>query len=283
MYNILVSEGDVDMGIEASGEFAGFSREDLELKPQYPVIVPAGLRDSELMKQRPDGPIIFVDSRDPNTATVINQDTWGPKLKRDGRAETIAISSIALRRFAAIILHTSPRTPEDSHDKTIEILSGLLKKPNDAIANQHLGVIAVVEDQGSDTRTGWREDGLRKHGIIIDRRGGKQAVFQSGDYTISMGRVAKKTILPEHLKADPQSKDVKEKREPGDVIELPTTCGDCGQHLKEKYYEKSGRHAVLLIRQVECDNKAHRRGPNVISNIFIRTLRPLDKNPNPKP
>lgn len=175
---------------------------NLELEGQYPVIIPSEVRKSKLFQQRPHGEkgdpksdVVYIDARNPNTAIVIDANTWGPKLNR-GKPVYLDVSGIVGRTFAAIIYHTPPRTPEKSFTEEIGNVAGLLRrtseKENKIITGQHVGVLFIVEDKGKDTIKQWREQFLRNIGIVVPQEKEHPAILETetSEFIISQGRLA---------------------------------------------------------------------------------------------
>lgn len=343
---------------------------DLEFEKVYEMAIPPEVKNSQLMAQRPKGLILYIDQRDPDTATVINPQTWQPLLKK-GKPERITVSKIVGRRVAAVIYHTPPRTPtpEGAFEQELANAASLLNRTEDEnegiITSHHLGALFVVEDKGEDKIKRWREQSMNNIGLVMsigDRQEAERLkVLETDKYLITSGRKEKKhspvnlfesrggryfrsqidrgtanlkrqgyevdtTKLIEEARrssvppdtigrikdagnvvitnratgsrieqtrrgtfksrastddySEPTLEDIRKATEapkkyvpqPGDVRILDRTCGDCGEHLKERYFSKPGEYALLLIREVVCDSKAHRRGEKVVSNDFIRSL-----------
>ena len=175
--------------------------EDLALNLQIPMIIPKEIRDFRLAGQLPPGNIAYIDLREAEVIRFVDQRTWKPVTvwKNETR---INLEEKKKKRFAAIILHTPPRTPDDAYDEQIKEFADNLSiksKENGVAIRQKLGTLFIVEDRGADERIGWREAQMTKHGLVVDKEKGERSVIVTSDYIISQGRRQKKRV-PVNLK-----------------------------------------------------------------------------------
>jgi len=146
--------------------------ENLVLSP--PMVIPEEIKDIELTGQIPAGEIAYFDIANPNLR-LVDRKTWRPVM-HGGREKGTDPKHLP-KKFAAIILHTPPRTPENSYEEEIYRLSSLLKRSskkdeNKVTVQQNLGVLFIVEDLASDMRIGWRQDALAikgTKGLVVNK------------------------------------------------------------------------------------------------------------------
>ena len=145
--------------------------ENLALK--VPMVIPKEIEELEDAGQLPAGGIVYFDIADPELRPV-DRTTWRPIMK--ARKEKRLNPNRIPKTFAAIILHTPARTPDNSYEDIINKLSTLLmrsmqKDENGVTTGQKLGTLFIVEDRGEDTGIGWRQDKLAikgKKGLVVD-------------------------------------------------------------------------------------------------------------------
>jgi len=189
--------------------------ESLDLKAQHPMVVPGIIKDLELVRHLPLGDIAYFDVAEPDNFRLVNRETWQGKLTK-GVEKRILREEKSKHGFAAIILHTPARTEDASHEEEIGKLFRLLarrtpKKENGKTVDQRLAMLFVVEEKGKDRTIGWRQDQLRRNGLVAEKtRGGSVIITDS--HIISFGRREKlspvinleegpstKHMIPSHL------------------------------------------------------------------------------------
>jgi len=178
---------------------AGMSQaiESLDLRMQTPMVIPKEIKNLELSGQLPKGDIAYIDVSEPDTIRLVDQETWHPITK--GGIEKRANFEHAQKRFAAIILHTPSRTPENSYTENIHQVSNLLKihvskDGSGATTGQDLGTLFIVEDKGKDTGIGWRQKQLTQEGLVVNP-GHNKSVITTDKYVITCARRRKKRLI----------------------------------------------------------------------------------------
>jgi len=164
--------------------------ENLVLNP--PMVIPEEIKDIELTGQIPAGEIAYFDIANPNLR-LVDRKTWQPVM-HGGREKGTDPKHLP-KTFAAIILHTPPRTPENSYEEEIYRLSNLLKRSskkdeNKVTVQQNLGVLFIVEDLASDMRIGWRQDALAikgARGLVVNKTH-EGSVIVTDSHIISFAR-----------------------------------------------------------------------------------------------
>lgn len=164
--------------------------ENLVLSP--PMVIPEEIKNIELTGQIPTGEIAYFDIANPNLR-LVDRRTWQPVM-HGGREKGTDPKHLP-KTFAAIILHTPPRTPENSYEKEIYRLSNLLKRSskkdeNKVTVQQNLGVLFIVEDLASDMRIGWRQDALAIKGAkgLVVNKAHEGSVMVTDSHIISFAR-----------------------------------------------------------------------------------------------
>lgn len=169
---------------------------DILRSPQIPVEFPNGIRTTRLWQQLPPGQIAYLDTRlDPHTVHFLDQE--GHPVMVHGVEKTEDIRKKEKAKNPAVVIHTPPRTPENSFGEYLDpVVERLTRKTTrdhlKRIIEQSMGVLVIVEDVGDDVRIGWREDQLRSLGLVVDKERGERIVFQSGNKLVTMGRIVKK-------------------------------------------------------------------------------------------
>jgi hypothetical protein len=168
----------------------GFPGENLELKGQYPMVIPEALRNLELAHQLPSGDISYFDVAEPDNFRLVNRETWQGILKK-GIERRIRKEEAFKHRFAAIILHTPARTSDAPYEKEIKELSRFIRrtseKENGITVEQNLGMLFVVEEKGKDQNVGWRQAQLTRSGLVVEKTHGGSVVV-TDLHVISFGR-----------------------------------------------------------------------------------------------
>lgn len=163
--------------------------EKLILRVQFPMVIPKEIKTFNLTKQLPPGDIAYFDPRELNTLRFIDQITWAPIVKKG--VEIRANPREVKHRYAALIIYTPPRNPDDTVDNIIQQLSHLLKitskKENRITIEQNLGVLFIVEQKDKDQRIGWRQNQLTRSGLVVDKKKGESVVL-TDSYIISFAR-----------------------------------------------------------------------------------------------
>jgi len=162
----------------------------LALRMQIPMVIPKEIKDLELFGQLPKGDIAYIDVSEPDTIRFVDQETWHPITK--GGIEKRTNFEHAPKRFAAIIVHTPPRTPENSYTENIHQVSSLLRRhvskdEAGATTGQDLGTLFIVEDKGEDVRVGWRQRQLAQEGLVIDPKHNK-SIITTDQHIITFAR-----------------------------------------------------------------------------------------------
>lgn len=146
--------------------------EGLILNP--PMVIPKEIKNFELTGQIPAGEIAYFDIANPHLR-LVDRNTWRP-IMHGGREKGTDPKHLP-KTFAAIILHTPPRTPENSYEEEIYRLSNLLKRSSKkdkhkVTVQQNMGVLFIVEDLAEDIRIGWRQDTFAvkgNKGLVVDK------------------------------------------------------------------------------------------------------------------
>ena len=166
-------------------------RSDLTLQAQIPITIPEELRNLRLADQLPGGNVAYIDALEPDTLRLIDPATW-KTITRKGVDLRLGVEANGGRKFSGIIFHTPSRTQEESYEGEIAKLAPLLtrtsKQTEGIITEQNLGTLFVVEDRGADELVGWREEQLRRNGLMVDRQKGEKAVVVTANSIISQGR-----------------------------------------------------------------------------------------------
>lgn len=175
--------------IKEAVEMGTVPPEDLVLRRQVPMVIPREIRELSLAGQLPSGEIAYYDAAEPDTLRLVDPLTFKP-IMRLGVEKRISIGE-ARKKFPAVILHVSCRTPENSYEEIIRGFTELLRRTSEKeegiITQQNLGVIFIVEEKGEDQRLGWRQEQLKNTGLVVDRtRGG--SVIVAENYIISFAR-----------------------------------------------------------------------------------------------
>lgn len=198
------------------------SGESEELSPQIPIVIPGEIRSSQLMNQRPDGSVLYVDYRNPDIATVINPKTWRPEMtqkKPSNRKEPkqLVLSKISGRRIAAIIYHTPPRTPDNAFEEDLANAGTILRQSHEMLTDEkrnpyphhHLGALFIVEDKadGGDMIKDWRKKSINNIGLtmsideftnndegVVEVAKKPLPIVETGNFFITQARVPKKHL-----------------------------------------------------------------------------------------
>jgi hypothetical protein len=263
--------------------------ESLVLAP--PMVIPEEIKNLELTGQIPTGEVAYFDITNPNLR-LVDRKTWSPVL-HDGKEKVVDPNHLP-KTFAAIILHTPPRTPENSYEEEIHKLSNLLRRSskkddNKGTIQQNLGVLFIVEDKGEDTRIGWRQDALAIKGVkgLVVDTSHEGSVIVTDSHIISFARLQKQHHTengvitfrgmddeghPIHVVTYPsgssrilteeelQKLTPQIEHQPEDkVVREDLTCDACGNHPQDVYISRQGDIRNLLFRETICNNP-HRDG-----------------------
>lgn len=171
---------------------------DLLRPPQEMIVFPNSLLQDSRWLQLPPGNVVYIDAKDPNTIpqSVTMLDKKGHPVQSHGH--NLVKDFSAPQRVPAAIVHTGPRTPEESYNQVIAEATQMLTRKNrrdslGRITEQYLGFVVVVEDKkdGGDNRKGWREDQFSNLGAVKGRGENEQIVIETDNQILSFGRVKK--------------------------------------------------------------------------------------------
>jgi hypothetical protein len=170
---------------------------DLLRPPQEPIVFPNFLRGDRRWQQLPPGDIVYINATKPDELPerVTMLDQQGHPIKRHGHNWERPIEEPS--RVPAVVIHTGKRTPEQSYEDVIEEATKKLTRrvhrdTVGGIVEQNLGFVVIVEDKGEDTRVGWRQEQLTRHGLVKDKEGDEKVVIVTDNNIITLGRIEKK-------------------------------------------------------------------------------------------
>lgn len=270
------------------------------LKPPHGLIVfPEIIKSDPRWQQLPPGNIVYINASSPDTVpeSVLMLDQDGDPEYTHGHIWERPITEP--QRTPAVVIHTGPRTPENSYDEVIAIARTMTTRKTDTDDNgnkkHHQGYVIIVEDKvkGGDKGKEWKRLQLTNLNLVAED--GEELVVETEDHFITFGRVEKEHVTPPHIKAriasekseappnieDPAAKAVREKEEKNSALTreykkngrlpeevLPETCGDCTAHLKTVYFvkpylTKSKVWIGYLKSQTVCNNNSGHRGSGI--------------------
>jgi len=265
------------------------------LKPPHGLIVfPEIIKSDPRWQQLPPGNIVYTNATSsevvPDTVLMLDQD--GNPEYMHGHIWERSITEP--QRTPAVVIHTGPRTPENSYDELIAIARTMTTRTtetdSDGVKHHHQGYVIIVEDRvkDGDKVKEWRKLQLTNLNLVAED--GQEVVVETDDHFITFGRVEKEHVTPPYIKArlenernnmpldeNPTEREKRLKDERNRALvrefkkngrlpeeELPDCCGDCGQHYKYVYYqddwEKPQEHTVveLLKAKKVCKSGLHR-------------------------